>query len=202
MYDDDPWNDFPYLFNTATAEITGRQIGYQLGLYRERLRRDGYGVFVPPEEQYDFAKAQQKIWERHKQKFIPDAPPYVLSAQERADLSFPALSWLDAALARMSSSSMKILAFTPVHVANQGWPGTRTAAVEAECKARVVAVARRRGAKVIDWRIASPITRNDANYWDESHYRVPIARRLADEMAQAVKLGQPSRDGDYRILVP
>ncbi|MBN8966794.1 MAG: hypothetical protein J0H89_15835, partial [Rhizobiales bacterium] len=138
---------------------------------------------MPPEEQYDFAKAQQKIWERHKQKFVPDAPPYVLSAQERADLSFPALSWLDAAFARMSSSSMKILAFTPVHVANQGWPGTRTAAVEAECKARVVAVARRRGATVIDWRIASPITRNDANYWDESHYRVPIARRLADEMA-------------------
>ena len=46
----------------------------------------------------------------------------------------------------------------PVHVAAQAWPGTREAALEAECKARIAAIGRARGAKVIDWRIASPIT--------------------------------------------
>src|SRR5690606_21597141 len=59
MYDDDRWNDLLHLLNTATAEITGRMIGNRLGLYGERVRQDGYGVFVPPEEQYDLAKARQ-----------------------------------------------------------------------------------------------------------------------------------------------
>jgi hypothetical protein len=202
IYDDNPWNDYPYLFNTATAEIAGRQIGYQFGLYRARLRPDGYGVFVPPEAQYDFAKAQRLIWGAGGPKALPDAQPPTLSSQERAALVFPALAWLDAALAQLPSSSTKILAFTPVHVAAQAKPGTHAAAVEAECKSRVAAIARRHGAKLIDWRIASPMTRNDANYWDSSHYRVSVATRFADEIRQAARLGQSSGDGNYRLLVP
>jgi hypothetical protein len=202
MYDDNPWNDALYLFNTATAEITGREIGYQFGLYRARLRHDGYGVFVPPDERYDFAKAQRLIWGAGGPRALPDMPPPTLSPQERAALTFPALAWLDDALARLPSQSMKILAFAPVHIAAQPRPGTRAAAVEAECKARVAVLARRHQAKLIDWRIASPITRTDTNYWDSVHYRVSIATRFAEEIQRAVLLGQPSQDDSYRVLVP
>jgi hypothetical protein len=202
LYDDNPWNDYLYLFNTATAEITGREIGYQFGLYRARLRKDGYGVFVPPEGQYDFAKAQRLIWGSGGPRAVSDAPPPTLPPQERDALKFPALAWLDDALARLPSSSLKILTFTPVHVAAQPRPGTHAAAVEAECKARVAALARRHEAKLIDWRIASPITRTDTNYWDSSHYRVPIATRFAEEIRRAALSGLPSQDGSYRILVP
>ncbi len=90
----------------------------------------------------------------------------------------------------------------PVHVAAQAWPGTRAAAVEAECKARITAIGRRRGAHVIDWRIVSPITTNDANYWDALHYRLPIARRIASELADATLNATPSADGSYLILAP
>ena len=97
---------------------------------------------------------------------------------------------------------MKILVFMPVHVTAQAWPGTHDAAVEAECKARVAAIARSRGAKLIDWRISSPLTRDDSNYWDGLHYRLPIAARLAAEIAEAALNGKPSSDGSYRLTVP
>jgi hypothetical protein len=88
----------------------------------------------------------------------------------------------------------------PVHIAAQPAPLTRAAEVESECKARIVSIGRERGAKVIDWRIASALTRNDANYWDALHYRVPIATRLAGELAAAVLSGREAEDGSYVLL--
>jgi hypothetical protein len=54
---------------------------------------------------------------------------------------------------------------------------------------------------VIDWRIASPITTNDSNYWDGLHYRLPIAQRIARELIAATLNGTASTEGSYRILV-
>ena len=52
-------------------------------------------------------------------------------------------------LADLPPTSLKLLAHVPVHVAAQPWPGTYGAAVEAECKARIAAIAQKRGAKVV-----------------------------------------------------
>jgi len=104
-------------------------------------------------------------------------------------------------LGELPAATTKVLAFMPVHVAAQRWPGTHDAAVEAECKVRIAAIGRARGAKVIDWRIASPITTNDANYWDGLHYRLPIAQRVAEELIGAVLNNTESAEGDYRLLV-
>ena len=90
----------------------------------------------------------------------------------------------------------------PVHVAAQPWPGTHAAAVEAECKARIAAIAGRHGAKVIDWRINSALTRDDLNFWDSVHYRVPIATRIAKELGPAILSGRGSDDGSYRLVLP
>lgn len=79
-------------------------------------------------------------------------------------------------------------------------PGTRSADVEAECKARIAAIGGKYGATVIDWRIPSSITRNDNNYWDHLHYRVPIAFRIAQDLAAAVA-GTESDDGTYILGV-
>jgi len=89
-----------------------------------------------------------------------------------------------------------------VHISAQPWPDTRDAAFEAECRARIAAVARKHRATVIDWRIPSALTRDDANYWDGLHYRLPIAARIADEIAAAALEGKPSRDGSYRLTSP
>ena len=103
-------------------------------------------------------------------------------------------------LGELPASSIKVLAFMPVHVAAQAWPGTRDAAVEAECKARIAAIGRARDAKVIDWRIASPVTVNDANYWDGLHYRLPIAQRITNELIGAVLNSAEASDGSYRLV--
>jgi hypothetical protein len=201
LYDDNPWNDYLYMFNAGALQIAVRLVGYQLGLYRERIRPDGYNVFLPPDSQYDAARARARIGAAVP---LPRPPPLLvpLSADERRRLSFPALGWLDAGLARLPASSRKILAFMPVNVAAQPTPGTREAGVEDECKARIAAIGRDRGASVIDWRIPSPLTRDDANYWDELHYREPIATRIADQLGAAVLAGRPSGDGSYVVLVP
>jgi hypothetical protein len=198
LYDDNPWNDYLYMFNAGTLEIAVRLVGYQLGLYRERIRYDGYDVFVPPDSQYDAARARAKIGEAAPP---PNPLPPPLSAAERSRLSFPALAWLDASLARLPADSRKILAFMPVNIAAQPTPGTHEADVEAECKARIVAIGRNRGASVIDWRIPSSLTRADTNYWDALHYRVPIATRIAEELGPAVLAGRESTDGSYVVLV-
>jgi len=201
LYDDDRWNDYSNLFNSGTLEIAARLIGYYLGLYRARSRYDGFEVFTPPESHYDPARARVGIWVGQPPRPLPDLPPPPLSDGEKSALKFPALAWLDTMLTELPPSSIKLLAFMPVHVAAQPWPGTREAAVEAECKARIGATGRARGAKVIDWRIASPITTNDANYWDGLHYRLPIAQRIGRELVGAALNNAESPDGSYRLVV-
>jgi hypothetical protein len=201
LYDDNPWNDFLYLFNREAVEVSGRLVGYHLGLYPLRVRFDGYEVFTPPENTYDLAKARAGIWVSRKPQPLPDIPPPPLDERQRAELSFPALAWLEAVLARAPQSTLKVLAYMPVHVAGQPWPGTHEASVENECKIRIAAIARKAGAKVIDYRIASPITREDTNYWDLGHYRVEIGRRIARELGPAVREGRESDDGSYRLVV-
>jgi len=193
LYGDRPWTGFRHLFNYGTLEITFRLVGYHLGLYAERIRYDGYQVFVPPEWEYDPVRAHHHIWQGVPAP--PADPPPPLSAAERSRLSFPALTWLDDGLARLPSSR-KILAYMPVHVAAQPAPGTRAADAEAECKIRIAAIGRKHGAIVIDWRIPSPVTRNDTNYWDRLHYRVPLATRIAGQLAAAAA-GKESEDGSY-----
>ena len=199
LYDNDPWNDYFYLFNSDALITAVRLVGLQLGWYHERARFDGYGVFVPPEAAYDLARAQKNIGTREPS---PNPLPPPLPVEERRRMTFPALIWLDASLARLPAASRKILAFMPVNVAAQPTPGTYRAELEAECKTRIMAIGRDHGATVIDWRIASPLTTETRNYWDALHYRVPVASRVADQLAGAVLEARKSDDGTYVILAP
>jgi len=201
LYDDNPWNDYLHVLNIGTAEIAVRQLGYQLKLYRERVRFDGFEVFTPPEDRYDLARARHHLWMGRTPGPVPDNPALALTDAERAALSFPALKWLEAVLADLPASSRRILALPPVHISAQPLPGSRAAAVENECRERIVALARRHAATVIDWRLASSITREDSNYWDRLHYRQPIAQRFARELVAAAIEGRDSEDGSYVIRV-
>jgi hypothetical protein len=192
LYEDTPARAFAYLLNYGTFEIAGRLVGYQLGLYPERVRNDGFEVFVPPDDTYDPERARRNIGHR--------PAPVDRSESAPPQFSFPALPWLDAALAKMPNS-IKILTYMPVHVAAQPAPGTRQEQAEIECKRQIAAIAENRHAIVVDWRIASSITEDDGNYWDALHYRLPLAQRIARQTAQAVLNGAPSEDGAYQIVV-
>jgi hypothetical protein len=200
LYDLNRWNDVLYILNSATLEIAARLAGNKLGLYRERLRNDGFGVFVPPDDQYDLKRAQGRIWQGRPREIVARSPAVVLSDTERAGLRFPALVYLQDMLSALPADTEVVLGFMPVHVAAQPVPGTRGAAVEAECKARIAEIGRSRNATVVDWRIPSAITTQDSNYWDNLHYRLPIANRIAGDLAGPVRAGRVT-DDSFRILV-
>jgi hypothetical protein len=201
-YDENPWNDFLYLLNSPTLEVAGRTIGRVLGLVPEKLRGDGFEVFVPPEATYDLARARYHIWGPGGARGPgPAAPVLELSEAEQHAMEFPALPWLDSSLAGLPETTRLILVFPPVHARAMPAPGSYGEAREAECKRRVAAIARRRGATLVDWRLVSPLTIDDSHFWDLLHYRLPIAYRLIDDLALAVNEGRESPDGTYRILV-
>ncbi len=189
LYDEDKWNDFFFLFNSRTVEMAGKLVGVHLGLYSERSRFDGYYVFVPPENAYDLEKARRGIW-GDRPRILPDPnkKPFEMSEEQRGSLVYPALGWLDDLLLR-TGDALKVIGFMPAHVADQPDPATPAGARAAECKARIVQIARQRGAKVIDWRYSSSLTREDSNYWDQIHYRVPVANSLAHAIGPAISRG-------------
>ncbi|MGL5115348.1 MAG: hypothetical protein ACRC7G_09050 [Beijerinckiaceae bacterium] len=200
FYDGSRWNDLPETINLKTLEIAGRLVGYHFGLMPERIRHDGFEVFTPPEETYDLARARFHIWrDRPEGRVIPVVPPVILSESQRAGLSFPALAWLDETLARLPGETRRMLVFMPLHVSAQPTPGSRAAASATECKRRIDGIARRHGAKVIDFALPSPITMRDDNYWDPLHYRLPIAVRIVTGLARAAGGAGDAPDGSYKV---
>ena len=163
----------------------------QAGLAHPRIRRDGYAVFTPPEDRYDPERAHAHIragtLDPTAHTDAPDAP-------------MPALMRLDQLLERMPSDALKLMAFMPVHVAAQGAPETAAGRREAACKAQAAAIGARRGAVVVDFRRRSPLTTQDAHYWDALHYRLPIAARIVQDLKDAVVGAAEDPDGDYRVL--
>lgn len=191
IYDENPWNDILHLVNGRMLEFAIRTIITKLGLRPKRLADNGFAVFVPPEEEYDLARARTHIWGDAAPTIPPDTPPLVLPQAEKAELVFPALSWIEDLQIRMGGKTDLIYLWTPVHVKSQPAPGSRAAALEEECKSRLDTLARGANALVIDWRISSPLTRNDENYWDALHYRLPVAHDMIASIV-AARSGQVS----------
>jgi hypothetical protein len=195
MFDEDPWNDLPYMLNMRTVEISARRLAYHLGLIGSRVPSDGYEVFVPPESEYDAKKAARKIWKNKKKARLGQVGTYQVSEVERKSWRYPALDWLDRLLGLVPHSSNVMLTWMPVHIAAQPAPFSHKAAHEAECKARVAEIAARHGAHDVDFRILSDVTRRDENYWDRLHYRVPVATKIVEGLAEAVRTQQDSATG-------
>jgi hypothetical protein len=200
IYDDDPWNDWRYMLNLRSAENAARQLLNRLGLLNARFPANGFDVFVPPEAAYDAAKARRNIWSGRPSPIVPQTPAYVPTPQDRALWRYPALAWLEELIDKAPAETRLLLAFMPAHIAAQPQPGSQEAAREAECKARIASVGNRRAAPLIDFKIASPITTVDANYWDALHYRLPIAQRIVGGIAKAVATGKDDREGDWVLL--
>jgi hypothetical protein len=196
-YDDNRWNDFLYMLNSPTLEIASRTVSGMLGWAPEWVRDDGFEIFVPPDSTYDLARARGHL-------YGPTPPPLDLppmSETERDTITSEALRWLDDSLAGLPATTRKVLMFLPLHAHWLPVAGSAGEAREAECKSRVAAIARRRGATLVDWRIVSSLTTDDSHFWDPLHYRLPIAYGLIDDLEHIVNEGRESPDGSYRILV-
>jgi hypothetical protein len=202
-WDANRWNDIPNLFSMQTFEIAGRLVAAKLGLAEPRIRDDGYQVFTPPEAAFDLARARSHIYgeeTRAREAMDRIAPPV-----PEPDWPLPALDWLEAALARFPADTRIVLVVPPEHVAWQPRAGSFRAARDAACRTRIAGIARERGARALDFRIDSAVTREDANFWDPLHHRLPVAARFTDEIARALTKRPPADAGDgqwLRVLAP
>ena len=194
-----PWGALRQV-NWQSLGTASRVLLFRLGLARERIRGDGFSVFTPPERSWDAARAAAHIHGGRTALDEPEAEHVPARSGTAPDAPMPALAWLDALLAEMPSGELKLVAFMPVNAAVQGREGTAQGAWEAACKARVAAIGRARGATVIDFRIPSPVTTDDANYWDALHYRLPVAARIVGSLEAAQASGRDDPDGFYRVL--
>ncbi len=199
LYDDNLLNDYPEILSLKSLEIAGRVFLNRLGMMPERIRGDGYEVFVPPDETYDLERARVHLGRQGTRTVSAEAGAIILSPGERAAIAMPALSWLESILSRIPRETDVILTFMPVHVVAQAPAGSREAAVDEECKARTVALARTRGATVVDFRFPSEVTQDDAQYWDPLHYRIGIAARIIDALTAGHAQGR-SMGGFSQVL--
>jgi hypothetical protein len=198
LYDGSRWATIPHLFNLRTLEISSRVVLNRLGLMRPRLPRDGYEVFTPPEASYDAARAAAHIWGVGPRRLNTVEPRFEASMEERSAWRFPALERIGATLAGLPTSARVIALFPPVHIAIQPVPGSSEAAREEECKMRIAGIVARHHGTTVDMRFASPITIDDAEYWDALHYRLPIASRIVDVLREA-NAGEAGGQ-DFRVL--
>jgi hypothetical protein len=195
-YEGNRWSSVLYLLNIPTIDAAARTVSGLLGGGPEKVRADGYEN-TTAEAHYDPAIAHDKIWRPEESRFAPWGH---LAEIGREAMDLAALRWLDAALAALPAETRKILVFPPVHAHTLPDPGSPRAALEAECKRRVAAVARRRGAVAVDWRVPSRLAAEDAHFYDPVHYRPAVTGRLIDDLAHIVNEGRDSPDGSYRIL--
>lgn len=200
LYADNRLTDWNYVLNARAIEISFRKLGYYLGLGKPRFPTNGYEVFVPPDETYDAAKASAKIWDGATRNRTPIVPPETISDAERAAWRFPALAWLADVVARIPKQTRIVLVWVPAHIAVLPVPGTKEALRVEACKARVTEIASRAGAPLVDFRFPSRMTENDANFWDNLHYRVPVASEIVGALRAAVVDGRDDPQGRWRRL--
>nr|WP_244965613.1 hypothetical protein [Methylobacterium soli] len=191
--------------NWQSLGTAARVALHRLGHAPDRIRRDGYAVFTPPEASYDPVRAAAHIHGGGNPLLEDGAlpgPGALLAADPagEAGAAMPALAWLEALLAAVPPEAVTLAAFMPVHAAAQGQPGTPQGTREAACKAQVAEIGRRHGTTVVDFRIPSPVTTADVNYWDALHYRLPVAARIVASLRAARATGLDDPDGFYRVL--
>ncbi|TXM67480.1 hypothetical protein FV226_21875 [Methylobacterium sp. WL12] len=164
-------------FNVA-QEVVGR-IGWLLRRARPVAPADGWWNYEPDYLKLGFAGGARPA--PGAGAATPDTPE-----PHRAG-PFPAAVRLAATLARVPAETPVVMVFPPIHASALPRPGTRRAAAEQACKAAIAAaLASHPRSAVLDERRDTPESHDDALFFDLSHYRLPVARPLADAIAAAV----------------
>lgn len=184
------WRGYREVFNLYAIEEAGRQVATVAGWMRPRYGDAGYANFLPDDSRHDPARAHANLWP-------PQAPlpPAVPGRQ----FDFPQHALLAERLQRLPAGSRALLVLPPIHIGSQPPPETAEGQRWAQCKASIARLAAAAPqALVVDFMIPSPITREDAHYWDSLHYRLPVATTVMRALAGAAR-GEASADGLYRL---
>jgi hypothetical protein len=188
--------DIRRLFHTSVLWDTLEQIDYILKLKISKTAANGFETFLPPDDRYDLKYVYTQIYGAEQPKPIP-----LINNTEVAKLmlshKYPNLIYMKEILGSFSTSTMKILMFSPMHVYLRNSNGVDTVAMYEGCKQAVVGLAQQYpNTLVIDFMIDSPLTRNDNNFWDGPHYNAKTGKKIIELMAAIV-----DHSGDNQELV-
>jgi hypothetical protein len=189
MYRDTTWRGYAEMLNMFAIQEAGKEFGVLVGIKNPDQGRDGYTIFVPPDAEYDRARAAMHLRE--------DGPSVPLGDREGPPATWQ-FSAFDELRPLLTSGTPTILYFVPYNRVRLPPPDHPGAAVWTECKRRAINLARAAGrVTVVDFMLHSPITDDDDLYWDAQHYRVAAADRVAADLAGAAR-GEASPD--YQVL--
>lgn len=200
IYQKRSWINIVRLLNIEALRDSWTTIRHNWRRRHAYVRDDGYWMFTPPDETYDLASALKRIYNSDHPRLLPPiVPPQYVSEYDRAAWTFPYLDQLEDELARLPGTR-KLFVTMPVHVIAQPQPGSVEAQREETCKQRIARIAAKHGSILMDFRIASDVTRMDSNYWDPLHYRLPIARSTEASVVAAARSQRSDPAGFWRVI--
>ncbi len=113
---------------------------------------------------------------------------------------FPAFTPLAQELAKAPASLRKIVIFPPLHAAILMPPDAPNAKILMACHAAAVAALKDiPNTLFLDFAVDSPVTREDANFWDSAHYRGGVAERMEKAIGETLQ-GMPPEQAVARAL--
>jgi hypothetical protein len=167
-----------------TIGLSQRKVMIAMGLRKPRARDDGYDNFELG-RMWRIDEAWERLRKDGRMEWFdaPDLPTVD---------GFAAFDALEALLGRLPPETKVVLVFTPYFAGALPEPGSTTAQRLDHCKARAARLAETRGAAYLDYLVDNAMTREAANFWDPTHYRIHIGRAMENEIAAAVK-ARPAR---------
>jgi len=143
--------------------------------------------------------AADGYWDYEKEgggEFAPVIGPGNDGGPAPANVSedFPGVALLGVAIRKLPADVPVVLFVPPVFYSTLPKAGSAAAAEEAACKAALrKLVAGRARSNFIDFRVDNAMTRERANFMDFGHYRAIIARRMEQDIAASIKLGDKAK---------
>ena len=189
------WRAFLGHLSLATLEIAARRFALALGQGGPRMRGDGYDEFTPPDATYDAERARFHLYFAHQGRPPAILPPDPSVAASADGHSLPALAWLESELAAFPAATRRLIVLPPLHWASLPATGSEDVARDAACKRALIELAGRVNAALLDYRLLSPLTRDDSRFWDPLHYRTGVARRIEADLLTAARHREPEDSG-------
>ena len=179
IYEDGPLSYAGRVVTFETIGLSRRKVMIALGLLKPATRDDGYDNFELG-RMWRIDEAWERLRKDGRMAWFNDTD---LPSIDR----FAAFDGLETLLGRLPPATKVVLLFTPYFADALPEPGSATAQRLEHCKARAARLADTRGAAYLDYLEDNAMTREAANFWDPTHYRIHIGRAMENEIAAAVK---------------
>jgi hypothetical protein len=175
IYDGSPLAYAARILTIDRISLSTRKLKILLGWSRPRARVDGYDNF-----ELGRMWRVDEAWERLRSEGQME---WFTAADVPTMNSFAALDALDALIGGLPPEVRVVLLFTPYFSGVLPAQGTSTAQRLERCKVRVERLAAIRTVGYLDFLQDNAMTREAANFWDPTHYRIHIGRAMENEIA-------------------